>query len=133
MTERIGYKEKKSFPVYVNFTEEEFAKMKADFDKSIYRNRCEYLRKKILDIPVTYYIRNKSLDELTSVLLAIKYNQESTMVKFDLAELILADHTDKQKFQEWANLQTRYKRCLCEDSEKINETLLKIYHSCYLV
>jgi hypothetical protein len=58
-------------------SEKEMEEFNRAFAKTPYRSKSEYSRKMLLGKPVTIFYRNKSLDELTELVIALKKDLQS--------------------------------------------------------
>lgn len=86
-------KETKSLTFKMRFSESELEKIKSGFSKSTSRNLTDYMRKLLLNKPVTINTRNESLDAFMAEMFALR--SELNAIGNNYNQLIKRLHTLK--------------------------------------
>jgi len=117
-------KETKTLTFKIRFSETEFEKIKSGHSKSTSRNLTEYMRKLLLNKPVTYKIRNESLDAFMAEMLSLI--KELNAVGNNYNQLIKRLHSlkDFSEIKAWLLLHESARKILLN---KVDEIKSKIY------
>jgi len=81
--------EGRSHAVWFKLTDEEFDLLVTSWKKSTIIHLSEYLRRVLLEKPITFYTRNQSLDELMGELILLRRELNAIRTNFDEAMLRL--------------------------------------------
>ena len=69
--------EKFTRSLYILLRDSDYLKIENDYRNTTKRNMSEYVRSLLFDKPVTFFTRDKSLDELVEVLIAMRKDLRS--------------------------------------------------------
>ena len=112
--------------LHIRLTKAEIENINNEFSNSIYRKRSEFVRKKLLNKPVTTFYRNKSFDEFTSIVILLRNELSAIGNNFNQAvkRLHTLDHIPEIK--QWAMTHESYEQKLVQKAAEIKEQLNKI-------
>jgi glutaminase len=122
MSER---KVNRSKRVHVRFTDEEFEKIKAQFTRSTCRKLSEYVRRVLLNKPVTMNQRNQSLDDFMAEMIALR--NELNAIGNNYNQTVKRLHTleDVSEIKTWLMINEAARKIIqnkiAEIKEKINQ------------
>ncbi|CAN5165668.1 hypothetical protein BH11BAC5_BH11BAC5_44000 [soil metagenome] len=107
----------------VRLTPSEFKSVNDKFSTSTYRKQSEYLRKKLLDKPVSVYTRNKSLDDFMTEMITLR--NELNAIGNNFNQVVKRLHTlhEFPEIKTWLILNESTKQILLK---KVEEIKLKI-------
>jgi MobC-like protein len=75
----------RSFDLHVRLTQKERARINEKFSKSIDRKMSEYVRKVLLDKPITINQRNQSLDDFMAEMIVLRKELNAIGINFNQA------------------------------------------------
>lgn len=83
----------RSHAVWSKLTDEEFDLIETGWKKSTIVHLSEYLRRVLFEKPITFYMRNQSLDELMDELILLR--RDFNTIRTNIDETVLRLHTQQ--------------------------------------
>ncbi len=71
--------------MHISYSDREYEKLRAFFDRSSCQSLCEYGRKVLLREPVNLFYRNESMDDMLEELVDLRMELKVVLVAFDEA------------------------------------------------
>lgn len=119
-------KETKSLTFKIRFSESELEKIKTGFSNSVCRNLTDYMRKLLLNKPVTVKVRNASLDAFMTEIIALR--NELNAIGNNYNQLIKRLHTlkDFPEIKNWLLLHESARKILMNKVDEIKSKINSI-------
>jgi hypothetical protein len=118
---------KRSKWIHIRLTETEYNTITNAFQQTICQKRSEYARKKLLDKPITIYIRSKSVDELTMHLIRIR--SELSAIGNNYNQVIRKLHTakDVKEIEAWLIIHEQARHSIVKKIEETKTTITTLF------
>jgi hypothetical protein len=122
-------KEKKSNRVellQVRLTTKELDQIKNSFSNSTYRKLSEYVRKKLLDKPISVSVRNKSLDDFMAEMILLRGELNAVGNNYNQVVKRLHTLSENAEIKIWFVLNKSTENLLLKQIEEIKEKIAQI-------
>jgi hypothetical protein len=109
----------------------EWEELSANFEKTVYFSKAEYLRTLLFQKPVRQYFRNKSLDEF--IVLAVGFKNEFGKMNGQFGEtlkLLQSASRGGTEFKETLDALIAEESAFRAAMEEIRQMLIKIHETC---
>jgi len=112
--------------LHIRLLESELLKIKDHFSNSTKRHLSEYIRSIILDKPITFYTRSKSIDEFVDAIVTLRRELNSIGDDFRLSVEKLQQYTEIPEINNWAVENEKNKNLFFLKLEEIENKIIEI-------
>jgi uncharacterized protein YbgA (DUF1722 family) len=112
--------------LHLRLTKDEYDRILGNFSKTTERNLSDYARKMLLQKPVTGSYRNRSLDELMTLLMPLRKDLNGIANNFNQAVHKLHTLDQTREFKQWVLTYETQKNALLKQVETVKNFMDKI-------
>jgi MobC-like protein len=112
--------------LHIRLTEAEYKKISSGFSQSTKRKISEYARAILLDKPITFYTRNKSVDDFLAEMILLRRELKAIGNNFNQSVKKLHAMDKDPEIKAWASLNENSKQFFFKKVEEINSKIIQI-------
>ncbi|MES2649383.1 MAG: plasmid mobilization relaxosome protein MobC [Bacteroidota bacterium] len=112
--------------LHVRFTPLEWIIVQKKFEQSTCRKVSEFVRKRLLDKPVTIYHRNKSLDDFATEMVLLRRELNAIGINYNQQVKRLNSMNDYTEVKKWFIMHSPTEQLLLKKVEEINAKIAQI-------